>query len=332
MRLKRRGRVFARGAKRPNRDMPLRQSFDGVPDLSSFCRADARCRSDLVCRRGRVGNGEGEIGDNAAAFAEACGFDRSPAACNFSPTPTAPSPASSSAKPADDPSTIRSAPASSPPACPPATTVSPIRLRTPSSRRSASCSGSIATIGSRPTARPSRDCCRLRMSTSPDSSASRARSRSAAISSTRPPTILTPRRSRRGGGEARRSSAAQSRDHRGDASARPATSRSIHAVGARGGRAAAARRFRLGPRDAPKVTLVGKGVVFDTGGLDIKPSSGMELMKKDMGGAATRADARPAGHGGGARRPAARARPDRRELDLGARDAAGRHLSRAARA
>ena len=37
----------------------------------------------------------------------------------------------------------------------------------------------------------------------------------------------------------------------------------------------------------PAVTLVGKGVCFDTGGLDIKPSSGMLLMKKDMGGAAT---------------------------------------------
>jgi leucyl aminopeptidase len=37
---------------------------------------------------------------------------------------------------------------------------------------------------------------------------------------------------------------------------------------------------------APKVTLVGKGVSFDTGGLDIKPASGMALMKKDMGGAA----------------------------------------------
>ncbi len=41
-----------------------------------------------------------------------------------------------------------------------------------------------------------------------------------------------------------------------------------------------------GPENAPKVTLVGKGVCFDTGGLDIKPSSGMLLMKKDMGGAA----------------------------------------------
>lgn len=36
----------------------------------------------------------------------------------------------------------------------------------------------------------------------------------------------------------------------------------------------------------PNVTLVGKGITFDTGGLDIKPSSGMRLMKKDMGGAA----------------------------------------------
>ncbi|GEO97743.1 leucyl aminopeptidase family protein [Methylobacterium haplocladii] len=41
-----------------------------------------------------------------------------------------------------------------------------------------------------------------------------------------------------------------------------------------------------GEPDAPRVTLVGKGVVFDTGGLDIKPSSGMLLMKKDMGGSA----------------------------------------------
>ena len=61
----------------------------------------------------------------------------------------------------------------------------------------------------------------------------------------------------------------------------------IHAVGA-----AAAEPPRLvdlrWPRPkAPKVTLIGKGVVFDTGGLDIKPPSGMELMKKDMGGAAT---------------------------------------------
>lgn len=41
-----------------------------------------------------------------------------------------------------------------------------------------------------------------------------------------------------------------------------------------------------GNRKDPKVTLVGKGVCFDTGGLDIKPAQFMKLMKKDMGGAA----------------------------------------------
>ena len=62
----------------------------------------------------------------------------------------------------------------------------------------------------------------------------------------------------------------------------------IHAVG----RAASAARV---PRlidmtwgqTGPALTLVGKGVCFDTGGLDIKPASSMGLMKKDMGGAAT---------------------------------------------
>jgi leucyl aminopeptidase len=44
--------------------------------------------------------------------------------------------------------------------------------------------------------------------------------------------------------------------------------------------------FNWGSPKHPKVTLVGKGVVFDTGGLDIKPSASMLLMKKDMGGAA----------------------------------------------
>ncbi len=60
----------------------------------------------------------------------------------------------------------------------------------------------------------------------------------------------------------------------------------IHAVG----RAAAAvpRLLSLvwGNENHPRVVLVGKGVCFDSGGLDIKPSSGMRLMKKDMGGAA----------------------------------------------
>jgi leucyl aminopeptidase len=60
----------------------------------------------------------------------------------------------------------------------------------------------------------------------------------------------------------------------------------IHAVGRAAAEAPRLVDIRWGRIDAPKVTLVGKGVVFDTGGLDIKPSAGMLLMKKDMGGAA----------------------------------------------
>ena len=60
----------------------------------------------------------------------------------------------------------------------------------------------------------------------------------------------------------------------------------IHAVGRASAEAPRLIDMLWGAADAPKVTLVGKGVCFDTGGLDIKPSSGMLLMKKDMGGAA----------------------------------------------
>lgn len=60
----------------------------------------------------------------------------------------------------------------------------------------------------------------------------------------------------------------------------------IHAVGRASPRAPRLIDFTWGPARAHKVTLVGKGVCFDTGGLDIKPASGMALMKKDMGGAA----------------------------------------------
>jgi leucyl aminopeptidase len=60
----------------------------------------------------------------------------------------------------------------------------------------------------------------------------------------------------------------------------------IHAVGRAGAEAPRLIDLSWGPAGAPKVTLVGKGVCFDTGGLDIKTASGMLLMKKDMGGAA----------------------------------------------
>ncbi len=60
----------------------------------------------------------------------------------------------------------------------------------------------------------------------------------------------------------------------------------IHAVGRASSRAPRIFSLRWGTT-GPRITLVGKGVCFDTGGLDIKASSGMLLMKKDMGGAAT---------------------------------------------
>jgi leucyl aminopeptidase len=60
----------------------------------------------------------------------------------------------------------------------------------------------------------------------------------------------------------------------------------IHAVGMASPRAPRLIDFSWGDPAHPKVTLVGKGVCFDTGGLDLKPSAGMLIMKKDMGGAA----------------------------------------------
>jgi len=60
----------------------------------------------------------------------------------------------------------------------------------------------------------------------------------------------------------------------------------IHAVGMASTRAPRLIDLTWGDSAHPWVTLVGKGVCFDTGGLDLKPSSGMLIMKKDMGGAA----------------------------------------------
>ncbi|KKB08188.1 leucyl aminopeptidase family protein [Devosia chinhatensis] len=60
----------------------------------------------------------------------------------------------------------------------------------------------------------------------------------------------------------------------------------IHAVGRASAQAPRLIDLTWGDESHPKVTLVGKGVTFDTGGLDIKSAAGMLLMKKDMGGAA----------------------------------------------
>ena len=61
----------------------------------------------------------------------------------------------------------------------------------------------------------------------------------------------------------------------------------IHAVGRAADRAPRLVDITWGEPSQPKITLVGKGVCFDTGGLDIKSDAGMLNMKKDMGGAAT---------------------------------------------
>jgi leucyl aminopeptidase len=60
----------------------------------------------------------------------------------------------------------------------------------------------------------------------------------------------------------------------------------IHAVGRAATRAPRLLEIRWGQRKNPRLALVGKGVCFDSGGLDIKSHDGMRLMKKDMGGAA----------------------------------------------
>jgi leucyl aminopeptidase len=60
----------------------------------------------------------------------------------------------------------------------------------------------------------------------------------------------------------------------------------IHAVGQASARPPRLIDLAWGEPGAPKLTLIGKGVCFDTGGLDLKSSSNMQLMKKDMGGAA----------------------------------------------
>lgn len=60
----------------------------------------------------------------------------------------------------------------------------------------------------------------------------------------------------------------------------------IHTVGRAAAQAPRLLHLSWGDAGAPRLALVGKGVTFDTGGLDIKPSAGMRMMKKDMGGAA----------------------------------------------
>ena len=100
-----------------------------------------------------------------------------------------------------------------------------------------------------------------------------------------PANVLTPSALERAASELAAEFAAEARVVAGEALAQGFPL--IAAVGAAAAEPPRLVDFSWGRPEAPKVTLVGKGVVFDTGGLDIKPANGMELMKKDMGGAAT---------------------------------------------
>ncbi len=66
----------------------------------------------------------------------------------------------------------------------------------------------------------------------------------------------------------------------------PANYPLLHAVGRGSARPPRLLDLRWGEKNHPKVTLVGKGICFDSGGYDLKPAESMKLMKKDMGGAA----------------------------------------------
>ena len=100
-----------------------------------------------------------------------------------------------------------------------------------------------------------------------------------------PANDLGPGRAGRGGTHAGGTSWGVGHDHRRRRSAR--SELSIDPCGRpRLGQRTTPDRPDMGRSTDPKVTLVGKGVCFDSGGFDIKPDSAMLLMKKDMGGAA----------------------------------------------
>ena len=103
---------------------------------------------------------------------------------------------------------------------------------------------------------------------------------------------------RRRGGAGRRGRRARSTGSSSATSCSPRTIRRSMRSAAPARRAPRLVDIVWGDAGAPKVTLVGKGVCFDTGGLDLKPASGMQMMKKDMGGRRDRARAGAGDHGG----------------------------------
>ena len=154
----------------------------------------------------------GAIGETSARFAAACGFEPKPGRLQLLPDASGGlAGALFGQAGANAAIATRSPRVSSRPRCRPATGASPIPLRTPNSRRSASCSGSIASTASRSTPRRSRASRRPPGSMVKTWSGSRPRSRSGATSSTRRPTSSVPPRSRAPRRNSRRRSTPASR-------------------------------------------------------------------------------------------------------------------------
>ncbi len=153
------------------------------------------------------------------------------------------------------------------------------------------------------------------------------RSAGRAIGSTRPPVTWVPRNSPRWYAHVAARHEAHYREWVGE-ELLEANFPAIHAVGRASADPPRLAEIRWSPRGGtsglPRLALIGKGVCFDSGGLDIKPGTGMALMKKDMGGAAVALAARAHADEPRSARRIAGARADRRELDRRQRLPAGR--------
>ena len=227
------------------------------------------------------------IGADATAFAERCGFKPKAGRTQLLPATAGRSPACCSGSMGRARRrAIRLPPASWRRRCPKGSTASPTRLMTPISPRSASCSRYIAMTGSRPIRRRSPGSSRPTASIGRGSSAIAAAVGFGRDLVNAPANALGPHALEQEAVKLAEQFDASVRMVRGE-DLLAANFPLIHAVGRAAAEEPRIVDFSWGREDAPKVALIGKGVTFDTGGLDIKPASGMELMKKDMGGAAT---------------------------------------------
>ena len=228
-----------------------------------------------------------QFDDKARAFADASGSSRKPSGMSCFPMRRAVSPQCWSATTRRRrPGAIRFPPGGCPLYCRAGSIALPMPRRRRGLRRSLSRSAHTALAV---TALSLAKRWASKFPTGSTAASFRASSRrciSRATSSIRPPTIWGRARSKRRPTISPRVTAPKSRTHVGEevlAEHFPL----IHAVGRAAEQAPRLIDLAWGDEAAPKVTLVGKGVCFDSGGLDLKSESTMRLMKKDMAGAAS---------------------------------------------